>query len=117
MWFSLICTNEHPIKWISWTTHFVSDLLVRCEGRSRCSSGAKNVPILKRWKIGESVLSCDEERWRIRMDFQEGKFMFENWNRGYAVLFSERVRKNGISGQSPNRGHSPNINTQYAGRA
>jgi len=35
------------------------------------------------------------------MDFQEGKFMFENWNKGYAVLFSERIRKNGILGQSP----------------
>ena len=56
------------------------------------------MPILKRWKIGESVLSCDEERWRIRMDFQEGKFMFENWKDVYAVLFTTRVRKNGSSG-------------------
>ena len=52
--------------------------------------------------VGKSVSQFHRAlsmRWRIRIDFQEGKFMFENWKDAYAVLFTTRIRKNGSSGR------------------
>lgn len=58
------------------------------------------MPIRRALKTVSELHHTLRMRWRIRIDFQEGKFMFENWNDAYAVLFTTLIRKNGSCGSA-----------------
>jgi hypothetical protein len=72
-----------------WTTVFTFPTGLREARGERVFSGARNVPILKTEKIGEGFQSVMSGYWRIRIRFQEGKFLFTKWKGEYTVLFEE----------------------------
>jgi len=75
---------------------YFSDWLTQSEGervimrRKGCANSGEY------WKSATQFCETMWACWRIRMRFQEDKFLCEKWYAVYAVLFTRAVRKNGI---------------------
>src|SRR5215470_18006669 len=95
MWVSLVVRTNIRLSGFLDHRVLLSRLAHTKCGESACSLAQGTCQFLNGMKISESVSLWMRARWRIRIDFQEGKFLFKNRNAVYTVLFARGVRKIG----------------------